>query len=215
MSVSRRGAEHWLAVHGASWYNPYGVALPGKSKWSSKKRKSFVIPTVELSRYELWNHPVVHVSYNDAAAYCAWLSTHSAMDTSLDGSSAPLGVSRLPTEEEWEYAARGGLVNHSYPWGERSLRLVLALSRLRCIGNDFELQRMNIWEQTHRRITTGPKFPDPASNLLFDGYMATAPVLSYAPNAYGLHNMLGNVWEWCEGGSPKAVRPTVYSLLTV
>jgi formylglycine-generating enzyme required for sulfatase activity len=100
------------------------------------------------------DHPVVHVSWKDAVAYCRWTGK------------------RLLTEAEWEYAARGGLVQKTYPWGN-SLR------------PDGE-HRCNIWQG---------RFP--YSNTGEDGYMSTAPVDAYQPNGYGLYNMVGNTWEWC------------------
>ncbi len=100
-----------------------------------------------------WNHPATHISWNDAMAYCAWAGK------------------RLPTEAEWEYAARGGLVQKRYAWGDE----------LTPGGEHL----CNIWQG---------KFPD--SNSGEDGYKATAPVDAYKPNGYGLYNMAGNVWEW-------------------
>jgi formylglycine-generating enzyme required for sulfatase activity len=116
----------------------------------------------------------VHVSWHDAAAFCAWAGT------------------RLPTEAEWEYAARGGLEQARYPWGDE----LTPGGRHRC----------NIWQG---------RFPD--VNTEDDGYLGTAPVTRYAPNGYGLHNMAGNVWEWTAdrfspGGDqePRAMRGGSY-----
>ncbi|MGJ6981488.1 formylglycine-generating enzyme family protein [Aestuariimicrobium soli] len=99
------------------------------------------------------NHPVVHVSVADAEAYCTWVG------------------GRLPTEAEWERAARGGLVQQMFPWG----------SELEPGGE----HRMNVWQGS---------FPE--HNTKADGWFATAPVDSYLPNGLGLFNTSGNVWEW-------------------
>nr|WP_304503482.1 formylglycine-generating enzyme family protein [Corynebacterium lemuris] len=103
----------------------------------------------------LEDHPVVHVSWHDAQEYCRWAGT------------------RLPTEAEWEYAARGGLEGARLAWGDELTP-----------GGEWNC---NIWQG---------RFPH--ENSAEDGYLTTAPVNSYRPNGYGLWQMAGNVWEWCQ-----------------
>jgi formylglycine-generating enzyme required for sulfatase activity len=135
--VARRaaGTPWWCAVAGADWWHPQGPQSTAEDRW---------------------DHPVVHVSWNDATAFSAW-----------DGA-------RLPSEAEWEYAARGGLVQRRFPWGDE----LTPGGQHRC----------NVWQG---------RFP--ASNSAEDGYRGTAPVNTYEPNGFGLYNVTGNVWQWTAG----------------
>ena len=101
----------------------------------------------------LEDHPVVHAAYPDAVAYARWAGM------------------RLPSEAEWEYAARGGLVGVEFAWGDEDLQETAPLA--------------NTWQG---------RFP--YENTELDGWTRTSPVGSYPPNGYGLYDMAGNVWEW-------------------
>ncbi len=124
-------SQWWKWTIGANWKHPNG-------KDSSIKGKE--------------NHPVVHISFDDAIAYCQWAGK------------------RLPTEAEWEYAARGGKKNNIYFWGND----VTQLSK-----------HVNSWEGEF-----------PVFNTAVDGFEKRAPVKSYPANYFGLYDISGNVWEW-------------------
>lgn len=132
---SASGTPWWIGVSGADWSHPGG-------------------PNSSLDG--LWEHPVVHVSWNDAIAYCAWAHR------------------RLPTEAEWERASRGGVEGARYPWGD-GFR-----------DPDTLEWRCNIWQGTFPTRNTGE-----------DGWLTTAPATAFEPNAFGLWQTVGNVWEWC------------------
>jgi formylglycine-generating enzyme len=127
------GAPWWIAVRGANWRRPEG-------------------PGSDLETRQ--DHPVVHVTWNDAQAYAGWAGK------------------RLPSEAEWEYAARGGLDGARFPWGDD----LIPRGEWLC----------NIWQG---------RFP--TQNTEEDGFLTTAPVRSFRPNGFGLYQMAGNVWEWC------------------
>lgn len=123
----------WVDVEGANWKNPEG---PG----------STIIDRLD--------HPVVHVTWNDANVYCDWVK------------------GRLPTEAEWEVAARAGVTDFEFPWGNSLMA-------------DGEYMA-NTWQGNF-----------PFKNTAEDGYIGTAPAKKFYMNSYGIHQMIGNVWEWC------------------
>jgi formylglycine-generating enzyme len=114
------------------------------------------------------NLPVVHIAYDDAVAFCKWAGK------------------RLPTEAEWEFAARGGLEQKLYAWGD-------------------ELKPEGKWMAN----TYQGKFPVQGGDTGEDGFAGIAPVAQYPPNAYGLYDVAGNVWEWCSDW----YRPDYYETL--
>lgn len=127
-------------------------SMPGPRGWAAVKKATWDKPEGPDSNLEgRWAHPVAHLSWYDAKQYCEFHGK------------------RLPTEPEWEYAARAGIKNRAYPWGD-----------------NWERQRANLWQGDW-----------PYENKKADGYAMTSPVDAYRPqNLIGFYDMIGNVWEW-------------------
>lgn len=142
LSVGERKSAAPVRVAGSDWW--CGIA---GATWRHPEGPGSTIK-------RRWQHPVVQVSWHDAVAYATWAGK------------------RLPTEAEWEYAARGGLVGCRFPWGHEL--------------EPESRHRMNVWQG---------RFPH--ENTAADGHYGTAPARSYRANGFGLYNMTGNVWEWC------------------
>lgn len=154
--VTEAESAGWSFVFDALVSDPAAVTgrVAGAEWWCAVQGASWRAPMGPGSDVaSRQDHPVVHVSARDAEAYCAWSGT------------------RLPSEAEWERAARGGLEGAVYPWGDE----LCPDGRWRC----------NIWQGEF-----------PTHNTQRDGYLGTAPVKSYRPNGFGLYQVVGNVWEW-------------------
>jgi len=138
------GTPWWRQVHGATWKTPEGP---------------------ESSIEGRQDHPVTHVAWYDAVAFCAFTRT------------------RLPTEAQWEKAARGDLLHKLFPWGNRLV--------------PTSGHRHNVWQGEFPTRDTGD-----------DGYAGTCPIKTFPPNKLGMYNMTGNVWEMCDDwfGSPQISR---------
>ena len=147
-----------LLVAGSLVFTPPDSQVPlndVRRWWTWTPGANWKCPEGPDSNLEQRNdHPVVHVSWDDAAAYAKWAGK------------------RLPTEAEWEFAARGGLDSQPYVWGSDPPSLTQP--------------QANLWTGSF-----------PYDNTAKDGFARTAPVGSFAPNGYGLYDMSGNVWEWC------------------
>ena len=132
-----------------------GPCPPDLPWWNAVDRANWRFPAGPSGDKAPGDHPVTHVSHADATAYANWAG------------------GRLPTEAEWEHAARGGRNEARYPWGDTE-------------PDDDRNIFCNIWQG---------EFPD--ENTVRDGFYGTAPVGAFEPNPYGLFNISGNVWEWC------------------
>lgn len=135
-------------------------AADGTPWWLNVRGANWAHPGGALSSWhDIPDHPVTQVSHTDALAYCEWAGR------------------ALPTEAQWEYAARGGMEQARYPWGNELHGTT---------AEGAPLHHCNIWQGTF-----------PSENTCDDGFLTTAPVHSFEPNGYGLFQTSGNVWEWC------------------
>jgi sulfatase modifying factor 1 len=133
-----------------------GEHLPGALWWIKVDGACWFAPEGPGSTIsQRLDHPVTHASWNDAVAFAAWSG------------------GRLPTEVEWEHAAKAGDATARFPWGDEE-------------PNDKTTNLCNIWQGNF-----------PLVNTAADGFVGTAPVNRFPPNRFGLYNMSGNVWEWC------------------
>lgn len=125
----------------------------------------------ETSYEQTGRHPVVHVSWNDAKAFCAWLSRRTKR------------TAFLPTEAQWEYAARAGTTT-AYPWGDNP--------------NDGKGWINGADGSLKTRLLTDSRLADMEFFTWDDGFVFTSPAGSFRPNAFGVYDMTGNVWQWVE-----------------
>lgn len=170
-SAAYPGADLALLVPGSAVFRPTPgpVDLNSFVWWQYLPGASWQEPAGPGNGATGGDHPVTHVAYEDAHAYAAWAGK------------------QLPTEPEWEYAARGGLDGARFAWGDEET---------------IDGQWMaNSWQGEF-----------PWQNLALDGYIGTSPVGSFPANGYGLHDMIGNVWEWtCSPFTPHHTRPTSHA----
>ncbi len=158
------GAPSYASVPGSLVFEPPDPALSVADVldcWKFRPGANWRHPLgPDSSIRDLEEHPVVHIAYCDAEAYAAWAGK------------------ALPTEAEWEYAARGGLEDAEYAWGDE-------------LAPDGAMLA-NYWQGEF-----------PWRNLLLDGWERTSPVRAFPPNGFGLYDMIGNVWEWtCDWYAP-------------
>ena len=154
-----KGSYHQGAIKDSEWdglTRRYILVHIGGGRYAAPIEK---LGDIYIAKAGYENHPVTYVSWYGALAYAEHYGK------------------RLPTEAEWENAARGGLIGKRYPWGD------MPPDGTQCNFADIS--------------ANGGRFSEWSDKKAYDGYQHTAPVGSYTPNGYGLHDMAGNVWEWC------------------
>ena len=157
--------RHRVTITRGFWMSRTEVTVRAYRRFCDETGRSMPRAPSFNSNWESINHPIVKVSWHYAVAYCEWA-----------------GV-RLPTEAEWEYAARGGQEGWIYVWGNDTLPIVNGI------------KQANVCDEAYKRERNG------RSRYIFqgynDGYAFTSPVGSFAANGFGLYDMAGNVCEWC------------------
>jgi len=163
------------------------ITLPDSANWRDKS--AYNEPMVELYlRHPAYrDYPVVNISYEDANIYCAWHTDKYNADPKRNFKKV---LFRLPTEKEWETAAKGGNDISNYPWGDRLLQNGMYMCNFKRIGDEFIKQ-----DSITKKPIVDLSYSIGFGSSLMDAVDLPVPVASYFPNSYGLYNVCGNVAE--------------------